>query len=443
MNGIRGIACLVVFNCHVTGFYYAASGIAYGTSPADENHMITQLPIVNIIYGGKGMVCIFFVLSGFVLAYSPLRKITAASPSSMEDLVSGLCSSLIRRGIRLFAPMIVLAFLTSLVTWHYPTFFPGHWRDGNPTYPQHLWRYAQAALTLMNPFSWNAYQPVSFNHCWTLGLEYRGSMVIFLLCVMTSRLTTRCRKLAIGLIALWAFYNGRWGVFCFLSGMFLAELRYCPLASDFSMTTLRIPRYVRPTMATVLLIPSLLLLGWPEKGSDQSEPFKTIYKLTPAMWSGGGEPTTLFWTSVGALGFLTAMENLPPAQWLFSTRPILYLGEISYSLYLIHWMIYLWLGVEMMGYFTATLGWSKLVGFYIMYFLTLALLLVASDYYWRVVDENCVRMGKVLVDRLGVHKSAVVSVPAVDEEITNEGKTAAPSLGESHIYPPKTAETLA
>lgn len=90
LNGIRGIACLIVYTEHVSMHYYRDfMSNPYGAEPAANNHGFSQLPIIRIIYAGKGMVAIFFVLSGFVLTYSPLKKITSISErhQDQEDVV--------------------------------------------------------------------------------------------------------------------------------------------------------------------------------------------------------------------------------------------------------------------------------------------------------------------------------------------------------------------
>lgn len=407
LNGIRGVACLIVFSNHVTDRFYGSNyQRPYGAIPAEENHAITQLPILRMIYAGTAMVCIFFVLSGFVLAYSPLRKINAPSQFSGHDLNIGLCSAILRRAIRLFTPMVIVIILTCFVTWIYPSFTPGNWRQGDPTFLQHAWRYIQITMPLFNPFVWEPYTPLSFEHCWSIAAEYRGSMVVFLTCTATSRLTTRARKLVVGSLALWSLYLGRSDIFCFLSGMVLAELRYFSLTDDFPLTKrMNIPRHVSYLLAAFLLVFSLLLLSWPAAGDSGAEPFKSLAKLTPERYLGSVLSTTFFWGSVGAVGLMIAVENLPPVQWLFSTAPLLYLGEISFSFYLLHWVVFLWPGMEMMLFFMIDLRWSRDFSCYVMVFTILPLLVACSDYYWRCVDQKCVEVAKSVVNWLGVHKS--------------------------------------
>jgi peptidoglycan/LPS O-acetylase OafA/YrhL len=446
LNGIRGIACLIVYTEHVSMHYYRDfMSNPYGAEPAASNHGFSQLPIIRIIYAGKGMVAIFFVLSGFVLIYSPLKKITtmaerrqdhstalevgryshnatdswtnilrqheglpgaqmptAPTPPS-DELITGLCSSILRRGFRLFAPMLVVACMSCLITWHYPSFFPGNWRANDPTFLEHVWRFVGITLPVFNPFQWGTYHPLSFNQCWTLPIEYRGSMVVFLMCIATARLTTRARKIVVLGLALWALYLQHGDVFTFLSGMFLAELRTRPLSDDMPFLT-KVPWPITYTLSVCVLLLSLMVMGWPENGPKDIEPFQTLLQFTPTAWRANAESVTFFWSYASAPFLLTAVENLPPAQWLLSIAPILYLGEISFALYLLHWMAFLWPGWEMMIRMVNVLHWPMDYSFYLMYFTILALLIVAADYFWRVIDERCVKIAKALVNWLGVHR---------------------------------------
>jgi peptidoglycan/LPS O-acetylase OafA/YrhL len=417
MNGIRGLACLIVFNFHVHYFHNGYVLNPFGAEPLEVNYHVTQLPILRVIYAGRAMVCLFFVLSGFVLSYSPLNKIKTATPSSFNDLVTGLSSSILRRFIRLFAPMAIPTFLTAIATWYYPYYEPGYWRESDPTFAQHLWQRIMIIMPLFNPFTWDdGYRPPGMDQCWTLALEYRGSMLIFLLCVTTARLTSRARKLTIGMTAVWGLYYGRWDVFCFMSGMFLAELRHAPLATEFpSLSNFGLPRPVRSALAVLLMVGSLVLISWPDRGHQGIEPYKTMDYYTPQMWK-ADEPQSFFWGSVGALGLMTSFENLPLMQRLFSTSPMLWLGETSFSLYLLHWVTFSWFGKAMMIHFTETLEWSRESSFYVMYFSVLAILFVASDYYWRAVDEKCVLLGKHLVDWLGVRNNNTLPTTVVRQD---------------------------
>ncbi|KAI1848055.1 hypothetical protein JX266_006168 [Neoarthrinium moseri] len=430
MNGIRGLACIIVYSFHVVSYYYQAFANPWGAAPAELNYGISQLPFVRIVLAGKAMVCLFFVLSGFVLAYSPLRTISArlsnssSNTRSSDDLIGKLCSSMVRRGIRLFMPLIVLASITCIVTWYYPIFPPGTWRDNNQTFWGHIMGYVSLTLPVMDPYLWSVYAPTSFNHCWTLGVEYRGSMIIFMLCVAVADLGKRCRKLVIAVSALWALHFGHWEVFCFMAGMFLAELRFNPLSEDFAFLTSnrrswqpapiedlglessvrdRRHRLFKTAFFSGLLVFAIFVMGWPQGGHQGVEPYNTLVGLVPILYQGNNDATVCFWGSVGGFLLLVACENLPWVQWLLSTPPMIYLGDISFSFYLLHWLIYLAPGVEILKLF-GDFGWSTDASFYTMYVIVFAMIVVVADYYWRLVDEPSVALGRILFNKVKAQK---------------------------------------
>ena len=69
LEGIRGFAAFIVVIFHFIGNFHPAS--IYGTSnthvKGNVEHLFAMTPL-NVLYSGSLAVCIFFVLSGFVLS---------------------------------------------------------------------------------------------------------------------------------------------------------------------------------------------------------------------------------------------------------------------------------------------------------------------------------------------------------------------------------------
>lgn len=158
LNGIRGLACWIVFNEHMAMDKYRDIVFKpYGAVDNGNkfNHFI-QLPFVRALIAGKGMVCVFFVLSGFVLSYSSLRKINDPGRSnkqektgSRDDLLTSVSSMTLRRAIRLFGPMLALAFITAFVTYYVPWGVIDH---KAPNIFAHLYKFWLSAVTVMDPY---------------------------------------------------------------------------------------------------------------------------------------------------------------------------------------------------------------------------------------------------------------------------------------------------
>lgn len=158
LNGIRGLACWIVFNEHMTmdkyqDFIFKPYGAVKDGKKLE--HFI-QLPLVRALIAGKGMVCVFFVLSGFVLSYSSLRKVNdpgrqnkQEKTGNRDDLLTSVSSMTLRRAIRLFGPLLALAFITAFVTYYVPW---GNIDRKAPNIFAHLYKFWLSAVTVMDPY---------------------------------------------------------------------------------------------------------------------------------------------------------------------------------------------------------------------------------------------------------------------------------------------------
>ena len=158
LNGIRGLACWIVYNEHITmdkyrDFIFKPYGAVLDGEKLE--HFI-QLPFVRALIAGKGMVCVFFVLSGFVLSYSSLRKVNdpdrqnkQEKTGNRDDLLTSVSSMTLRRAIRLFGPMLALAFITAFVTYYVPW---GRTDHKAPNIFAHLYKFWLSAVTVMDPY---------------------------------------------------------------------------------------------------------------------------------------------------------------------------------------------------------------------------------------------------------------------------------------------------
>src|ERR1700760_387247 len=71
LDGLRGWASLFVFFYHFNANYNSWNGLGWGYQ---DNRTLLTLPVIRTVIAGPGMVSLFFVVSGYSLAWGPLKE---------------------------------------------------------------------------------------------------------------------------------------------------------------------------------------------------------------------------------------------------------------------------------------------------------------------------------------------------------------------------------
>ncbi|KAF4637093.1 hypothetical protein G7Y89_g999 [Cudoniella acicularis] len=339
LNGIRGYASFAVFIQHYSNEYYRGEHtFGYHSRPEDV-HLI-QLPFIRLCFSGGFMVTIFFLLSGYVLAYKPLQL---ARKNDAIGLHNNIASSIFRRGPRLFLPLIPPMFIASTciyLGWYGKSQFPlERWivETTHTSYFGQLGETLDNFWRVISPLDGDWFYPVEDPPFWTLPLEFRGSLLIHVLVLGLSKVKTIIRMTIVSLFAIYSMQKTRWDFFLFASGMILAELRLIRNAHPSLLENwiqdpilFKQAKLVKQTFWIVSFIASLYLGSWPSK-AIWTYGYQTIASWTPAQYP-DGLMMELFWESIAAVMLLTSLENFEPLQKIFSSRLALYLGDISFSL---------------------------------------------------------------------------------------------------------------
>ncbi|KAJ4396702.1 hypothetical protein N0V93_000923 [Gnomoniopsis smithogilvyi] len=116
LDGLRGIACFLVFNYHFLWPWTPLIMLGYGArppkSPEPLDGSFWQLPIICLLHRGRPMVAIFFAISGYVLCRHIQREIHARR---FGDAYAKLTSGVFRRIWRLYIPCTVSMFAVALL----------------------------------------------------------------------------------------------------------------------------------------------------------------------------------------------------------------------------------------------------------------------------------------------------------------------------------------
>ncbi|KAI1284031.1 acyltransferase family-domain-containing protein [Xylaria sp. FL0933] len=382
LDGIRGVASLIVFILHWSHTCYPSVNSGWGYK---GNTSFWLLPFVRLIFSGAAMVAVFFVVSGFVLTH---RFIQRMYKLEFNELFSGLTSLTFRRAIRLYLPSFASSTLAFICVCLGLVSVPSK-VDGK-RFHHDFHAYLDYLDAESNPWGWDATFNGFYNpQLWSIAVEFRGSMVVFLLVLGLAKARASVRMIVESFILVHSFAHKRWDVALFIAGMVLAEIEVRASRANMSKA-----KSVNAFLILALFL-GLYLCGYPRDGATSTPGY---------MWSQQIWPYTAyrrrFWLAIGAILSVGAVVFMPTVQAIFLTRPATYLGQISFSLYLVHGLgnrtIGKWLIQGCWGYIGNEGFWPYTWSFVVSTTLYFPIVIWASDIFWRTIDVPSTRFAKWL-----------------------------------------------
>lgn len=394
LNGLRGVASLLVFIRHFILPWYSA--VDYGFHQTPETTSILRLPIIRALYSGPN-VPIFLVVSGYVISLKPL---TYLHQGNQHLAWESLASSTLRRGFRMLGPPLFTSFVVMILIrlnmfdFPYAT-MPGH----IPTHPERAssllmqlndWA-AFLHQDLLNPWKWSTGKFVYGPHLWTVPLQFRCSMVLFLCLVAFGRVRSKLRLFSAPLLVFVCFLSGRWDVALSLYGMFLADLDVS-LRGKGVQNLLgkgeRLPMRRRYWNIKTLTTGACLMIGLYFASFPRHSGPRATFGYGWTHWITADYH---YWHALSAIFLTLFLGQCTTAQKIFSGQFTQYLGRRSFSLYIVHEPLLHVFGFRVVSIFwrmtdqNTKLGYNCGVAFALI--VTLAILLWISDIFQRVIDE--------------------------------------------------------
>lgn len=218
LDALRGYFAMIIFTAHTMSRFWK-------WIPA----RILAIPWFQFPFrGGFASLDLFFFISGYAVTY---KAVGLMQTKKKDQLLNTLASSIFRRYLRLFLPILPVMLVTAVcVKWGIAIPPDGKMKVknemGNP-----FWFWIKDSGHMLNPFTpilgyWNGQTGSELlDHTWSLGAEFRSSMMMFLFCTGTCKMTTRARKILLWL-ALPPFiaWQANWAAMAFV-GMWFSECR--------------------------------------------------------------------------------------------------------------------------------------------------------------------------------------------------------------------------
>lgn len=343
LDGIRGVAALIVVFHHA--LIYFTLGL-YTGQPQDSKFswdIALSGKSFLLFFAGNFAVSIFFVLSGFVLSHVFLR--TRSGPIALVA----------KRYVRLTVPITA----ASLMSWAICVLalsiaFIGPYVDIGPGFDGALANWLPALAFCLKEafvhatitgFSGGTYNGV----LWSMQVEFIGSVcliVIFCFAKWLTRTQEAALNVATGIAVLFLLLEWQSNMALFAWGIVLYRL------ASVSMT----PRLWKEVIAIPLFVAGIYLGCMPESGARDQIMNKMLWTtglsfdqlaektiLSPILSHFGGRlwvpfpfmPVTLY-HCFGAVLLMGAVLLSRQLRVMFESRVCLFLGAISFGLYLTH-----------------------------------------------------------------------------------------------------------
>ncbi len=372
LEGLRGVAALIVVLHHFVVVFYAA--VYWGIPQAAYAPLVAwfyALPF-GFLVNGNFAVQIFFVLSGFVLCAS---QYLTPRPITLGTYV--------QRYLRLMLPVLASVFLAwGLLKLGLVYFYQTLPLTGGSPWVGQYWnlvpRFSEAlsqgavSVFFLRQQSW--YSPV----LWTMGYFWLGSVMLLSFLRLFRSYRWR-RLLACALVILFVRSN----FFGFWVGALLADL-YCQRALWQGWARRASPWIFFPALLVVVLLGS-----YPSTAS----PLAPLYlALVPPGFT-FFTAVTFYHTIAASVLLLVVLigERSWYARWLAGVAP---LGSISYALYLLHALVIASVG----GWVFLALAptYSYYVATFAALIATMVVLIPVSYVYYRFIDQPAGRLDELL-----------------------------------------------
>jgi len=365
MDGIRGWAAItVLFYHYLLSFYPALFTLddPYFHTTSHFEAKITLTPF-NIFYSSGFAVCLFFVISGFALSYGFFA-------SKNIQIVT---ASAIRRYFRLSIPILFSVFVSYviIIIHQYYNAITAQYSN-NTFWLSQLWNVVPDFSDMLKEGTFTSLfigGTLKYNSVlWTMSIEFLDSIIVFAILALFG--TTRNRFWIYALLII-IFHTGY--LAAFIIGLALCDHYH-------SRQKKNLPGY--------LLI--LIFIAAFYFGSYQDIGKNTIWNRLD--WLTNIDRSYPF--IIGASLFVFGAINSPWIQGVFNSKPIQFLGKISFSLYLLHLSILGSFGCFFFNLLYAQLHLGYFLSFILMFTVALPVTIVASYMMYRYIDLTGINFSK-------------------------------------------------
>lgn len=380
IDGLRGAASLfIIFHHFIMGYYPAAYEGAGGVPhlPNGVEAAFSQ-SLPGFFVTGDLWVSVFCLISGFVIAYQVFH---------MKD-EKQLSRSMLKRYPRLMLPVFALSAIV-YVMLHLNLFYngPASLLSGS----EWLAQFYQNKTTLYDLFfssivdTWVVGMATLYSNAfWMLADLFAGSFMAYVLAAMGRGMNRKMLYVYIGAALMYLSANSRLADFAL--GVLAAYI-----VEQFGES---IQSHKKICAVTgILMLAAALTFGAYPVGHAPDNAYRILNHL-PARLN-----PVYFYHMLAAFFLIMGIWLLKPVGRALSLKPVLFLGKISYSLYLVHIPILYSLTARLLVTFMAKTGKYNLSAG-LSFAISLPVILLLAWLFYKVIEGNCTRFVNLAVEKL-------------------------------------------
>lgn len=342
LDGLKGFACLGVFTHHFFLSFFPASYFGTEAAVMTASGFDASLSVepYSFFVNGNFWVCLFLVISAFLLSNKIFQLKISGDVSPSESLFDTLSETLLKRYLRLMIPAALIGifsyFLRDLLTLTGLNYLG---KVNDCSFPNflyhavvHMWIFVDSSV--QGPF-------------WMLHYLLFGSYLAILIALATPLKNRWVPLIHVFLAAVLGILNHYYAGI--VLGVMICYLYHCGTSLQETsnngffnklMRLLAQNKILRGGAGILLLLAGLFLGAYPSYVKPDN-----IYRVFNAYAFRDPDAYELI-HSIAAACLMASFFLLKGLADFFSTKPFLFLGKLSFSIYLVHSML-----LEHLGYF--------------------------------------------------------------------------------------------
>ena len=373
-EGLRGLLALVVFIHHFILLFYPVVYVGtfdyqeFVANPYAFKILLAHSPL-NIFMSGHLAVCVFLVISGYVLTLSYKKS----------DTTGVLQQNILKRYFRLILPVLGACLVLKIL------FVSGMIELAN--YPRNVEKLEFGNKLFRNDLSWPALITSSLftvpfsGHSnflpvlWTLQAEFLGVIALFLFLLVTHNLRDRFYY-AVVLVLIYLYFSYNLFILVIAGGI------VCIYEE-------KIKKVFRSTASKILLLSCALFFGG-MLNTDKAAIAHSLYGFTLKF------PFQAYphFHNLSAAFFLILLISSTTLKNLFSHKYLVLFGKLCFSIYLLHLPVLYCVGSTLMWMY------SGKIHPLLLFSLCLCVTVLLALPFYKYVDKLAIRFSNRLATRL-------------------------------------------